>query len=135
MNLTVLPDIADERTGTCRPTPSLERSDGLLMEGLEHVLPFVKTVFHSDEMGWGSYLSPNWHVPLQHTSRNALSLVRTDMQPCMQVLPDAPVCRLVSLNLLQLEKPIFHIAPYLPSVKASTAPLLFIWHVRRPLHL
>lgn len=48
----------------------------------------------------------------------------------VQVLPDAPVCKLVSLNLLQLEKPTFHIAPYLPSVKASHAPLLFIWHVR-----
>ncbi len=51
----------------------------------------------------------------------------------MQVLPDAPVCRLVSLNLLQLEKPVYHIAPFLPSVKASTAPLLFIWHVRSSL--
>ena len=46
-----------------------------------------------------------------------------------QVLPEAPVCTLVSLNLLQVEKPTYHIAPYLPSVKASTAPLLFIWHV------
>lgn len=47
-----------------------------------------------------------------------------------QVLPEAPVCSLVSLNLLQLENPTYHIAPYLPSVKASNAPLLFIWHVR-----
>ena len=39
------------------------------------------------------------------------------------------MCTLVSLNLLQVEKPTYHIAPYLPSVKASTAPLLFIWHV------
>ena len=46
-----------------------------------------------------------------------------------QVIPEAPVCTLVSLNLLQVEKPTYHIAPYLPSVKASTAPLLFIWHV------
>ena len=49
---------------------------------------------------------------------------------CSQVLPEAPVCSLVSLNLLQLENPTYHIAPYLPSVKASNAPLLFIWHVR-----
>ena len=40
------------------------------------------------------------------------------------------MCSLVSLNLLQLENPTYHIAPYLPSVKASNAPLLFIWHVR-----
>lgn len=47
-----------------------------------------------------------------------------------QVLPDATVCSLVSLNLLSLAEPTFHIARFLPSVRDSKAPLLFIWHVR-----
>lgn len=47
----------------------------------------------------------------------------------MQVLPDAPVCSLISLNLVSLAEPTFHIARFLPSVRNSKAPLLFIWHV------
>lgn len=48
----------------------------------------------------------------------------------LQVLPDAPVCSLVSLNLLSMAEPTFHIARFLPSIRDSKAPLHFIWHVR-----
>jgi hypothetical protein len=49
-----------------------------------------------------------------------------------QILPDAPVCELVSLNLVTVAEPTFHIARFLPSVRDSKAPLLFVWHVRTP---
>ena len=75
-------------------------------------------------------LPPNLHARLR--MRVSCRSTSGKLPSRMQVLPDAPVCRLVSLNLLQLEKPTFHIAPYLPSVKASKSPLLFIWHVRTP---
>lgn len=52
----------------------------------------------------------------------------------VQVLPDAPVCSLVSLNLVSLAEPTFHIARFLPSVRESKAPLLFIWHVSSCIH-
>ncbi|KAK9906580.1 hypothetical protein WJX75_004515 [Coccomyxa subellipsoidea] len=54
------------------------------------------------------------------------------LQDKKKVLPDAPVCSLVSLNLLSLAEPTFHIARFLPSVRDSKAPLLFIWHVLVP---
>jgi hypothetical protein len=31
---------------------------------------------------------------------------------------------------LSVAEPTFHIARFLPSVRVSTAPLIFIWHVR-----
>ncbi|BDA46094.1 probable translocator protein at N-terminal half [Coccomyxa sp. Obi] len=54
------------------------------------------------------------------------------LQDKKKVLPDAPVCSLVSLNLVSLAEPTFHIARFLPSVRDSKAPLLFIWHVLVP---
>ena len=42
------------------------------------------------------------------------------------------MCRLVSLNLVTVAEPTFHIARFLPSIRDSRAPLLFVWHVSGP---
>ena len=48
-----------------------------------------------------------------------------------QVLPERPECRLASVNLVAVAEPTFHIARFLPSIRDSSAPLTFVWHVRR----
>ena len=56
------------------------------------------------------------------------------LPPHLQILPDAPVCALVSLNLVTVAEPTFHIARFLPSIRDHPAPLLFVWHVRAQQH-
>ena len=49
---------------------------------------------------------------------------------CAQILPGAPVCALVSLNLVTVAEPTFHIARFLPSIRDHKAPLLFVTGLR-----
>ena len=48
----------------------------------------------------------------------------------VQIGPENCVAKLVSLNLVSLKEPTFHIARFLPSIRDSKAPFIFVWQVR-----
>ena len=48
-----------------------------------------------------------------------------------QVTPDTCQAQLLSVNLVSLKEPTFHIARFLPSIRDSKAPFVFVWQVRR----
>lgn len=49
----------------------------------------------------------------------------------MQFVPETCQTQLVSLNLLSVREPTYHIARFLPSIKDSKAPFIFAWQVSK----
>ncbi len=48
----------------------------------------------------------------------------------MQFGPETCVAKLVSLNLVSLKEPTTHISRFIPSIRDSKAPFIFVWQVR-----
>ena len=54
----------------------------------------------------------------------------TTVDLSVQIGPDNCEAKLVSLNLVSLKEPTFHIARFLPSIRDSKAPFIFVWQVQ-----
>ena len=51
----------------------------------------------------------------------------------VQFGPETCEAKLVSLNLVSLKEPTFHISRFLPSIRDSKAPFIFVWQVHATL--